>query len=83
MVVRSSQTPCAKIAQLIQLRRYERDVNAFRHVTSLNKEGDMAQLVARFHGMEEVRGSIPLISTNIFHLIENRTKEESHHGAQH
>jgi hypothetical protein len=23
----------------------------------------MAQLVARFHGMEEVRGSIPLIST--------------------
>ena len=26
-------------------------------------DGDMAQLVARFHGMEEVRGSIPLIST--------------------
>lgn len=26
----------------------------------------MAQLVARFHGMEEVRGSIPLISTRLF-----------------
>ena len=25
----------------------------------------MAQLVARFHGMEEVRGSIPLSSTNV------------------
>jgi hypothetical protein len=25
----------------------------------------MAQLVARFHGMEEVRGSIPLISTKV------------------
>ena len=26
-------------------------------------DGDVAHLVERFHGMEEVRGSIPLIST--------------------
>jgi putative endonuclease len=28
--------------------------------------GDLAQLGERFHGMEEVRGSSPLISTNFF-----------------
>jgi hypothetical protein len=28
------------------------------------KVGDLAQLGERFHGMEEVRGSSPLISTN-------------------
>ena len=28
----------------------------------------MAQLVARFHGMEEVRGSNPLSSTSFSHI---------------
>ena len=32
----------------------------------------MAQLVARFHGMEEVRGSNPLSSTKIEFLIFTR-----------
>ena len=35
----------------------------------LESLGDMAQLVARFHGMEEVRGSIPLISTSHNHRL--------------
>ena len=30
--------------------------------------GAMAQLVARFHGMEEVRGSNPLSSTSFSHI---------------
>jgi hypothetical protein len=29
-------------------------------------QGALAQLVARFHGMEEVRGSSPLSSTHYF-----------------
>lgn len=33
------------------------------------KEGAIAQLVERFHGMEEVRGSIPLSSTEIIKKI--------------
>ena len=32
----------------------------------------MAQLVARFHGMEEVRGSIPLISTRVREIARKR-----------
>lgn len=39
------------------------------HLALLKKEGDMAQLVARFHGMEEVRGSIPLISTKKVFIV--------------
>ena len=31
-------------------------------------QGALAQLVARFHGMEEVRGSSPLSSTHYFSL---------------
>jgi hypothetical protein len=30
----------------------------------VHAQGALAQLVARFHGMEEVRGSSPLSSTN-------------------
>ena len=32
-------------------------------------QGALAQLVARFHGMEEVRGSSPLSSTNFEQLF--------------
>ena len=32
----------------------------------VHSQGALAQLVARFHGMEEVRGSSPLSSTNYF-----------------
>ena len=33
----------------------------------MSASGPVAQLGARFHGMEEVVGSIPTRSTNIFH----------------
>jgi hypothetical protein len=33
---------------------------------SVHAQGALAQLVARFHGMEEVRGSSPLSSTHYF-----------------
>ncbi len=34
--------------------------------------GPVAQLGARFHGMEEVKGSNPFRSTNSFRLTRNR-----------
>ena len=34
--------------------------------------GDLAQLGERFHGMEEVRGSNPLISTTLLSLDRGR-----------
>ena len=37
-----------------------------------SKDGDIAQLVERFHGMEEVWGSNPHISTNIIALVAQR-----------
>jgi hypothetical protein len=36
----------------------------------LPKSGPVAQLGARFHGMEEVIGSIPIRSTNQFNNVE-------------
>jgi hypothetical protein len=36
------------------------------------KVGPVAQLGARFHGMEEVQGSNPCRSTNLFNLKERR-----------
>jgi hypothetical protein len=35
----------------------------------LPKSGPVAQLGARFHGMEEVIGSIPIRSTNSFQYV--------------
>ena len=37
----------------------------------LPKSGPVAQLGARFHGMEEVIGSIPIRSTNHFNNLDN------------
>jgi hypothetical protein len=41
--------------------------------------GPVAQLGARFHGMEEVIGSIPIRSTNYFNNLEtpNRRKQNA------
>jgi hypothetical protein len=35
-----------------------------RHYSKIDRSGPVAQLGARFHGMEEVIGSIPIRSTN-------------------
>ena len=40
------------------------DVKVYRYTGRVPILGAIAQLVERFHGMEEVRGSIPLSSTN-------------------
>jgi hypothetical protein len=40
----------------------------------LPKSGPVAQLGARFHGMEEVIGSIPIRSTNNFNNIADTPK---------
>jgi hypothetical protein len=40
---------------------------------SVRKRGPVAQLGARFHGMEEVVGSIPTRSTNPFKYLETRS----------
>src|ERR1700682_3569089 len=37
----------------------------------LPKSGPVAQLGARFHGMEEVIGSIPIRSTNYFNNLDD------------
>src|ERR1700730_16937785 len=43
----------------------------------LPESGPVAQLGARFHGMEEVIGSIPIRSTNYFNNIEDLAIWES------
>jgi hypothetical protein len=43
---------------------------------SLRKRGPVAQLGARFHGMEEVVGSIPTRSTNPFEKLASQDSRQ-------
>jgi hypothetical protein len=57
--------PC-KISEIAIVDR-ARITGENREVSSLPQSGPVAQLGARFHGMEEVVGSIPTRSTNLSH----------------
>jgi hypothetical protein len=51
------------------------NVNSARELDAvLSRSGPVAQLGARFHGMEEVVGSIPTRSTNSYHNGINHLK---------
>jgi hypothetical protein len=45
-------------------------------MTKSSKSGPVAQLGARFHGMEEVIGSIPIRSTNFLSTIQTNLPGE-------
>ena len=49
------------------------DAHCWRIEESFPKSGPVAQLGARFHGMEEVIGSIPIRSTKFFNNLDNGT----------
>ena len=56
------------------------DVKVDRYTGRVPILGAIAQLVERFHGMEEVRGSIPLSSTNYdFRSVQKRINPDEPH----
>ena len=49
---------------------------SFEGVPSLVVNGDIAQLGERLNGIQEVSGSIPLVSTIFFMFLENCTQKK-------